>query len=62
MEKLDRFERMLIKGCIRSEIRQLEELNAEIDRKTLPSDIDLVNYAYNKDYIEKYKKILEKIS
>lgn len=62
MEKLDHFELMLVKGCVVSEIRQLEELNAEIDSKTSPSTIDLVNYAYNKEYIEKYQKIIQKLS
>lgn len=61
MENLTREELMLIKGCVLAEKRDLEIQNQEYEDQSNMSTIDRVNYAYNKTYIEKYKKILEKI-
>lgn len=62
MENLTREELMLVKGCILAEKRSLEIQNQEYEDQINMSAIDRVNYSYNKNYIKKYEKILEKLN
>lgn len=62
MENLTREELMLVRGCVLAEKRGLEIQNQEYEDHIIMNTIDRVNYSYNKNYIKKYEKILEKLN
>lgn len=62
MENLTKEELMLVRGCVLAEKRGLEIQNQEYEDQSIMDTIDRVNYSYNKNYIKKYEKILEKLN